>query len=134
MMNEDLKALIEGAQQLEEWFGYWPGFHDAEVLSLDIRSNQPSLLRLYFWHTDWNEVDEQGYFRRSKFVTVNFVFEDVASCELVGFNHGEGVTFGLEIRHQEDLFRVELYPCVGVAGNVTARRLRIELTPGEIQR
>lgn len=130
-MNKELKSRIEGAQQLEDWFGYWPGFHDAEVLSVDIRSNQPSLLRVYFWHTDWNEVDEQGYFRRSKFVTVNIILEDMVSCELIGFNRGEGVIFGLNVTQVDELFRIELDPCVGVAGNIVAGSVRITLTSGK---
>jgi hypothetical protein len=27
---------IDGAQRLYDWFGYWPSFHDAEILSLQL--------------------------------------------------------------------------------------------------
>jgi hypothetical protein len=27
---------VEGAKNLRDWFGYWPNFHDAEVISLHL--------------------------------------------------------------------------------------------------
>jgi hypothetical protein len=33
---------IAGAQELYDWFGYWPGFHDAEVLKLRLSVGEPS--------------------------------------------------------------------------------------------
>ena len=32
-LPDDLKA-IGGAQELQDWFGYWPSFHDGEIISL----------------------------------------------------------------------------------------------------
>jgi hypothetical protein len=27
---------VEGAKNLRDWFGYWPNFHDAEMISLHL--------------------------------------------------------------------------------------------------
>jgi len=29
-------GTIEGAKNLRDWFGYWPSFHDAEVILLHL--------------------------------------------------------------------------------------------------
>jgi len=33
---------VEGATNLRDWFGYWPSFHDAEVIELLCYAKTPS--------------------------------------------------------------------------------------------
>jgi len=40
---------IAGAQELYDWFGYWPGFHDAEVLKLRLSVGEPSCMVVHTW-------------------------------------------------------------------------------------
>jgi hypothetical protein len=44
----ELKA-VEGAESLYKWFGYWPNFHDAEVMSLHLNRGAPSSLVIHTW-------------------------------------------------------------------------------------
>jgi hypothetical protein len=44
---DDLVNLIEGSQKITDIFGYWPSFHDAEIISFhlwrgDVDSNRSS--------------------------------------------------------------------------------------------
>ena len=36
MPDDEYPAGIAGAAELVEWFGRWPSFHDAEIVSLEL--------------------------------------------------------------------------------------------------
>src|SRR5215208_4877235 len=40
---------ISGAEAVVAWFGLWPSFHDAEILSLETNRRATSLSRLHAW-------------------------------------------------------------------------------------
>src|SRR5579862_3841250 len=79
-------ASVEGARELWHWFGYWPDFHDAEVLRLDLNRSGSSSLSVNTWHTT-GEIDEDGYYRREKNVTVEFTLTGISDLDLNGFSH-----------------------------------------------
>lgn len=71
---------IDGVGALFDWFGYWPDFHDAEIISLEL-------------------------------------------------NRRQNVIYGLKISRVDSGFHLELDPCYGLAGNLTAAKLRIQIQP-----
>jgi hypothetical protein len=125
---EALVDRISGALALKDWFGYWPNFHDAEVISLSLIAGAPTSLRVTTWDTS-SQLDERGYFGRSKFVTVEFVMESITSCSLFDVDVIPAIIFGLEIVRSGDLWTIVLDPCYGMYGTLTARDIRISLTP-----
>jgi hypothetical protein len=42
-------ATIQGARELFDWFSYWPSFHDAEIVRLDLHRRRPSSLVVATW-------------------------------------------------------------------------------------
>ena len=42
-------AGIAGAPELYDWFGRWPHFHDAEVLSPHLNRTGSSVLTVHAW-------------------------------------------------------------------------------------
>jgi hypothetical protein len=52
---------VAGAQELHDWFGYWPSFHDAEVIEFSIGTAAPSRLLVHTWEMT-NRVNEQGHY------------------------------------------------------------------------
>ena len=38
---------IHGAAELHDWFGYWPNFHDAEIINLHLNRTGSSSLRVH---------------------------------------------------------------------------------------
>jgi hypothetical protein len=42
----ELDSIAE-AQELYDWFGFWPGFHDAEVVRLHLNRKEPSHLAIH---------------------------------------------------------------------------------------
>jgi hypothetical protein len=73
---------IAGAQELYDWFGYWPGFYDAEVLKLSLNIGEPSSLVVHTWEMT-NKVNAQGFYELTKHVVVEFTLEGV-SCVNMG--------------------------------------------------
>jgi hypothetical protein len=120
---------IHGAAELQEWFGYWPSFHDAEIVGLHLNRKGSSSLRVHTWEMT-KEIDEKGYYVLAKHVVVEFIFEAVSGLSLNGFNH-QNVIFGLAIEKTDSGFRVTLYDCYGLAGSIEAEKMSLRLTPGK---
>lgn len=120
---------IEGAAELEEWFGYWPSFHDAEIVSLHLNRTGSSSLRVHTREMT-KEIDDKGYYVLAKHVVVEFVFEAVCGLSLSGFNQ-QNVIFGLAIEKTDSGFQVTLDDCYGLAGSIVSEKLSFRLTPGK---
>ena len=120
---------IHGAAELQEWFGYWPSFHDAEIVGLHLNRKGSSSLRVHTWEMT-KEIDEKGYYVLAKHVVVEFIFEAVSGLSLNGFNL-QNVIFGLAIEKTDPGFRVTLDDCYGLAGSIVAEKMSLCLTPGK---
>jgi hypothetical protein len=121
---------LPGANQIEEWFGYWPSFHDAEVLKLDLRrSPEPSSLVLDVWRTR-DDVGVDGSFQRDRFAEVRIIFSDILLLEISEWNH-QNVLAHLDVSEIADGILVVLSSSFGVEGRIVARNIRLEIEPLE---
>jgi hypothetical protein len=120
---------VEGAKDLRDWFGYWPTFHDAEVIRLHLNRSDASTLALHTWETT-NEVDKKGFYVLTKHVVVEFVMKEVVGLSLNGFNN-QNVVFGLAIDRVDGGYRLTLEDCYGIAGTIDATDISIRLAPGK---
>jgi len=120
---------IPGAAELHDWFGYWPTFHDAEIISLHLNRKGCSNLHVHTWEMT-KETDEKGYYVLVKHVVVEFAIEGVCALDLDGFNH-QNVIFGLSIEKTDLGFRLTLDECYGLAGSIESQRVSIRVIPGE---
>jgi hypothetical protein len=121
--------IIPGAEQLVDWFGFWPSFHDAEILELHLDRNEKSFIRIHTWLTK-NEVDASGRFISDRHVVVTFWLEGIVALSLCGFN-SQNVISGLEIEPTPAGHRVRLAPCYGLSGDIEAEKMSITLEPGK---
>ena len=85
---------IDGAERLIAVFGYWPTFHDAEVLWLRLdrclaggESDGPTLEAFIHAFEMTTEVGPDGYYVRRHHVLVRPRFREVVELRLGGFNH-----------------------------------------------
>jgi len=90
----EMFAQIPGALGLSEWFGYWPSFHDAEVLSLDLHRAGPSTLKIHTFEIS-NQVTSRGFLVCTKHVVVTFIIEEIKRAKREGVKvlkviHGYG--------------------------------------------
>jgi hypothetical protein len=51
---------IAGAEHVVKWFGYWPKFHDAEVLSISLDRRTGARVSIYVVERT-SDVDSAGY-------------------------------------------------------------------------
>jgi Immunity protein 50 len=127
-MGLELIHDVPGADDLLKWFGKWPSFHDAEVLGIELNRKGASCLRIHTWEMT-KEIDAKGYYVNRKHVVVSFFLENLKDVELAGFS-SQNVVFGLTLTRVVGGFQLSLDPSYGVAGTLTAEKIRIEIQPG----
>ena len=128
MTDEGKFPDVPGAAELFGWFGSWPTFHDGEVLSLHLDRAGPSRIRVHTRERT-NELDSHRFYVLRKHIVVTFILEDVSDLELDEFNH-QNVVAGLTLNKAPNGYQLELWPCYGLNGTITAGSVRIELEPG----
>ena len=121
MAVSDFNLQLAGSDALKQWFGDWPNFHDAEVISLNLSRKAQSVLRVYPYYPE-------------KPATVEFVLNEITELELADFS-SQNVISGLTIeqvtnKEGEAVLRLQMFPCYGLAGYIEAKRLQLNLIPG----
>lgn len=115
-------AELPGADKLYDWFGYWPDFHDAEIVSLSLSRVGASILRVY----PYDPV---------KPAVVDFVLHEITDLSLNDFSRQNVISvLTVEKLPADDgapIVRLTLGPCFGVAGHLDAKHVSIEVTPGK---
>ena len=94
-MTRTQTDYVQGSQQLVDVLGYWPRFHDAEVItfsvqrSLDMAEAAPfGRLSVNVYTTTYIGVGTADLEQViAKSLLVNFVFQGLRDCEMAGFNH-----------------------------------------------
>jgi len=124
---EHSPPAILGVELLIERFGYWPSFHDAEVVWLNLnrrtglRNQGPTIEMLVHVFEMTSEVTSDGYYRLTKHSLVHFRFEGVTNVSVNGFNH-QNVLAELDITDQSGVgcetksYLIKLSPCYGLGG------------------
>jgi len=89
---EAIEQKIQNSHLLTYIFGYWPSFHDAEVISIELQRAQEALdgptlrARIYVFEMT-KEVDERGYYVRKNHTIVEFLFRGLDESFIKSFNH-----------------------------------------------
>lgn len=119
---------ITGAQELFDWFGYWPDFHDAEVVRFRLEGGMLSLV-IHTWEMT-NQVDAKGFYELRKHVVVEFVIEAISTIDVQDpWDHS--ILFDLGIDKTETLFRLSFSSSYGLSGTIEAQRLSLRVAPGK---
>ncbi|MCA0279536.1 MAG: immunity 50 family protein [Proteobacteria bacterium] len=118
-------ADIPGTPELIQWFGSFPRFHDATILGIDLRTGEPSRLRIRaFRMTD--EVDDKGYFVLDRHALVTVTIEGVTEVNLVDFKL-PGIIGDMVIASHDAGFRISWDSAYGVSGSIVADSIRFEI-------
>jgi hypothetical protein len=135
---------VPGGAELVRWFGKVPTFHDAEVLSLHLRRDGQSVLRLHGW-VSAGAVGENGYYVLDQHAIVTFTLTGVMDLQLDCFSV-QNVISELILRRAPDRperqgylaldplpqdVEIELKPCYGLNGLIRARAVTIRFEPGK---
>ena len=124
-----IPEAVPGALDLYNWFGYWPSFHDAEILDITLSRKGLSAVRVHIFHRT-NRVDENRFYILEKHVVVTFLLKGITDCNLEGFSH-QNVVSCIQLNIAADGYVLRLGPCFGVAGSISATDVRIQLVPGK---
>jgi Immunity protein 50 len=120
---------IEGAKDLHDWFGYWPNFHDANLIRLDLDRSDAATMLLHTWEMT-KETDAKGYFVLVKHVIVEFVLKGIVALSLDGFAH-ENTLMGLAIERVNRGYLLTLDDVYGITGTIEAASISMRLIPGK---
>jgi hypothetical protein len=117
---------IQGPESVAQWFGEWPSFHDAEILTLHIdRERQGSFLRLLAFTTS-DRTDEAGYLIREHEAVVEFEFAGIRSLRIDGEDADVQNVIGcLLVEQVGDGFRLSISPSYGIGGEIVVQDLRV---------
>jgi|SRR5215831_6751456 hypothetical protein len=138
------EKFIANSDQLTNIFGYWPSFHDAEIIKFDLWRGdvQPEAGRYIFpvlttqihlWEIT-PEVDDRGYLILRHRTLATLRFHDVDSISMQGFNHQNAI-FGLHFSTEDGgeglppWICVEFKPAFGISAKF--RCCRVELLSAE---
>ena len=126
---------IPGAVDVVAWFGYWPSFHDAEVLSITLDRLNASRVVVYTFEST-PEVDALGSYVLAKHALVTFFLEGfpqdrwgITNTRLDFFNH-QNVLSSASVNKKPGGYELVLEGCFGVDGSISAEHIRVELAPG----
>ena len=120
---------IPGADSVLAWFGYWPSFHDAEVVEILLNRSGRSWISLHAWDMT-SEVDEKGYFVLDKHAVVTFELENVKDVDLAELSP-RSVILDLSLEPIESGFRMNLDACCGPAASIIAEHVSVSIRPGK---
>ena len=81
---------IPGVAEVIAWFGYWPTFHDAEVLSIALNRSGVSQVAIHAWEIT-PEISASGHYILAKHAVVTFSLE--------GFPENEQGIVNTEVAH-----------------------------------
>tara|TARA_B100000614_G_scaffold256097_1_gene274124 strand:- start:47 stop:508 length:462 start_codon:yes stop_codon:yes gene_type:complete len=102
------KEIFKGGSKVTDAFGYFPTFHDAEVIWVTLNRNSspgvewpvPTLeFLLHGWEMT-SEVNEKGFYVLTKHHLVHFKFSGIDHMNLQHFNHQNAI-FELSITEIE---------------------------------
>ena len=123
----DAKA-IPGWASVVNWFGYSPNFHDAEVVSIDLRRDpEPSVVRVHGWRVNEDQTDS-GHFRIDRDALITFTIKGIRSVNLIGWNH-QNVLSELWVDQTEKVFVLHLQEIYGVDGSIAADEISVSIEP-----
>jgi hypothetical protein len=119
---------IENAKLVVDHFGYWPTFHDSEVISiafertLDKRTSS-AMLRVYSFEMTDKIVGR--YYQLIKHCFVDIEITDLTKIEIDGFNHQNAV-LALEFGKEGDNVFCNMVSAYGVDGYIEGKKIKIK--------
>ena len=116
---------IDGALKVVDRFGYWPSFHDAEILRIELTRNGLSTVEVYCYEGS-RQKGQGSEFVITKDAIILFLIEGISDLKLEGFSH-QNVIFDFVITVVPDGFRLELEDTFGIGGYLECANLKVDL-------
>jgi hypothetical protein len=126
----DNPAYISNYKAVTNFYGFWPSFHDANVIEYKI-SLEAIDLTLHTWQMT-REVDSKGHFILKKHSLVKFRFKGISDAKMDAFS-ANNILYELNLVPEKDLssFTVELESVMDMSGSFSSRAGEVSITPCE---
>ena len=120
------EELISGAENVIETIGFWPSFHDAEVISFLVSRALPdqgsatiAKLCVHYREHDAVGVGTADFeYVCQKSLLVELIFSDIHDLSLTDFNH-QNVLESIDLKRLQDLsILVEIVSIWGIGGSI----------------
>jgi len=118
----DTSQLVENGQALVEIMGYWPSFHDANVMEISRETDTFTVTVHLFAMTD--QVDSAGYYILEKHHLVTIAMHGLQSSSLP-LTYSDDCLSGLTFSRSGDLTQVDFESHMGQDGTVLCRKVEI---------
>jgi hypothetical protein len=125
----EVLAALPGGAAVIDWFGYPTGFHDAELLSIDLGDRSAARLRLHAWR-DTGETGPDGYHVLDRHAVVTVALQNLRVIMLRDLHMMPAIVFRLDFERTETGVAVVWDSSYGANGWAEADEARIEVTPG----
>jgi Immunity protein 50 len=121
---------IPGAPELYSWFGYWPDFHDAEVVTFRVDFGSITLVA-HTWEMT-NRINSAGFYELVKHVTVEFTLDGVTTLNVQDpWEHS--ILLSLGINKTDAGVLLDMVSAYGLCGTIEAKKVSLRVTPGKAQ-
>jgi hypothetical protein len=117
--TDELTDKISGADSLIKLFGYWPSFHDAEIVELCLRTQGISELKIRL-------TGEKSLAGSALNVIIVFEMAEIESLELLDF-YSQNIILELVIIRTGSSFKIDIDGSVGLSGTFTTKQLSVKI-------
>jgi hypothetical protein len=133
---------IENSNLVTDWFGFWPSFHDAEVIEINLHrslrgiENGAVLSASVYAFQMTSEVDEKSFYKLIKNCVIELEFLNIDSLEVEDFNH-QNALHNIEFSQVKNIsgnhsISVDFNSNYGVSFTFTCSKVRVtSVTPGK---
>lgn len=125
-------SRIINAEIVLQHFGYWPDFHDAEVIKVTFEAHPTWRYSVTFVITALemvNELDERGYYKQTKHCQIELQFSRIQEMEFDYFNYQNVISI-LSFEDQGSCIKAVFNSSAGMKATIIAEEaLVISLTP-----
>jgi len=117
--------LIENSEIIENHFGYFPSFHDSEVISVRLDREEPSIaIEIYVFESS-EEIDNEGHYKYVKECIVDFIFNEVKEMKISDFNH-QNVLYGIKFKQEADQIMTKFDSSFGMNGYIQSSKVSVK--------
>lgn len=113
---------IIGASRLVDWFGSWPTFQDAQLIEVNLSTEEDSSIKLRTAERKPNDT-ARGV---GKIALVTFYVNEIIDVQLQGFSK-ESVLSELQIEQSGDAFKISWTSAASTSGSITAGKVSVGL-------
>lgn len=122
---KEINELITNSQLVTEYFGYWPTFHDSEIINISLeREGVTARMKIYVFNL-LDEVNEQGAYKKDKECYITLKLNNITEISMSNFNH-QNVIEELNLEEKLDQIHFLINSSFGLYGEITCSEILVE--------